>query len=48
MDNPLVFAVICLILECVVAVQIPFRLRASDEGIIGRVILLRLILLSLM
>ena len=46
MDSPLVFAVICLVLGAVVVVQIPRRLRASDAGIIGRLIYL-LILASL-
>ena len=46
MENPLVFAVICLILGCVVVVQIPIRLRAAKEGTIGCLIY-ALILVSL-
>lgn len=47
MDSPLVFAIICLALGLLLAVKLPARLRASDEGIVGRA-LLALILLSLM
>jgi len=47
MDSSLVFAIICLAMGSLVAVQLPRRLRASDEGIVGRA-LLALILLSLM
>jgi hypothetical protein len=49
MDNPTVFAVLCLIGGSVVAVTLPWRLREplGDAGVLGRVLMI-LILLSFM